>query len=46
VRLGDFETKKIDLDDGRHIVALTWSDLGLASGEQRKQIIDALRKYS
>jgi hypothetical protein len=45
VRLGDFQTYRIDLGDGQSSSVSTWDDLDLAEGEQRALIIDALRKY-
>jgi hypothetical protein len=44
VRLGDFEGMEIALDD-QTIKASKWVDLDFAEGAQRKQIVDALRKY-
>jgi hypothetical protein len=46
VRLGDFQTYKIDLGDGKSCSVAGWVDLDLAEGEQRGQIIDVLRKYT
>ena len=45
VPLGDFHGREIDLGDGESTKVLKWDDLDLAQGEQRKQIIDSLRKY-
>ena len=45
VSLGDFLSRQIDLGDGKTTKAASWSDLELAEGEQRRQIVDALRKY-
>ena len=46
VSLGDFEGREIDLGDGESAKVWKWEDHDLAQGEQRKQIIDALRKYA
>jgi hypothetical protein len=46
VLLGDFHGMTIDLGEGKSARAWTWTELDLAEGEQRKQIIDALRKYA
>jgi hypothetical protein len=46
VPLGDFQGMKIDVGEGENTPARSWADLGLAEGNQRKQIIDTLRKYS
>jgi hypothetical protein len=46
VPLGDFQSWKIDLGDGNSSPVSTWADLDLAIGEQRRQILDALRKYT
>jgi hypothetical protein len=46
VPLGDFQGREIDLGDGQSIKVLKWDDLDLAQEEQRKKIIDALRKYA
>ena len=46
VVLGDFQGMKIELGDGTSIKASKWDNLGLAEGEQRRQIVDALRKYT
>jgi len=45
VDLGDFQTREIDLGDGQNKRASSWEDLDLADGDQRKKLIDALRKY-
>jgi len=45
VPLGDFQGMEIDLGDGERARPSSWDDLDLAQGEQRKQIVDALRKY-
>jgi hypothetical protein len=45
VPLGDFQGMNIDLGDGQSQKVSSWSDLDLAEGEQRRQILDALRKY-
>jgi hypothetical protein len=45
VALGDFQDIKTDLGDGKSSSVSTWSDLDLAGGAQRRQIIDTLRKY-
>lgn len=44
--LGDFQGMKIDVGEGEKTTVWTWADLGLAEGNQRKQIIDTLRKYT
>jgi hypothetical protein len=36
---------KIDLCDGSGILVKEWVDLDLADGDQRRRIVDALRKY-
>jgi hypothetical protein len=46
VSLGDFQSREIDLGDDQSAKVWKWDDLDLAQGEQRKQIIDALRKYA
>jgi hypothetical protein len=46
VPLGDFQTLKIDLGEGQSAPVSAWADLDLAVGEQRRQIIDTLRKYT
>ena len=46
VPLGDFVSIRIDLEDGQSSRISKWDDLDLAQGEQRKQIIDSLRKYA
>jgi hypothetical protein len=46
VALGDFQVMKIDVGEGVGTPVLTWADLDYASGEQRRQIIGALRKYT
>jgi len=46
VHLGDFHGTKIDLGDGSSTAASRWEHLDLAQGDERKKIIDALRKYS
>ncbi|MGA2154511.1 MAG: hypothetical protein ABSH37_08850 [Bryobacteraceae bacterium] len=43
--LGAFQNRKIDLGDGLSQMASSWDDLGLADGNQRTKLIDALRKY-
>jgi len=43
--LGDFQSVKIDLGDGQSSHVLSWADLDLAQGKQRRQILDSLRKY-
>jgi hypothetical protein len=45
VPLGDFLGKDLDLGGGEHTKVSKWDDLDLALGEQRKGIIDVLRKY-
>lgn len=44
--LGDFQGVKIDLGDGQSRKVSSWDDLDLAQGEQRRQIVDTLRKYA
>ena len=46
VSLGDFSGFRIDLGDGESTQASNWADLDLAQGEQRKRVVDALRKYA
>lgn len=46
VALRDFQGKKIDLGDGQTTRVSKWEDLDFAAGEQRKQIVDMLRKYA
>lgn len=46
VPLRDFQGMTIDLGEGESRRARTWTDLDLAEGDQRKQIIDTLRKYA
>jgi hypothetical protein len=46
VPLGDFEGREIDLGDGQSTKVSKWDDLDYAQGEQRRQIIDVLRKYA
>jgi len=46
VPLGRFEGMEIHLEGDQTIKASKWDDLDLAAGDQRKQIIDALRKYA
>ncbi|HEV2175542.1 MAG TPA: hypothetical protein VGR71_18345, partial [Nitrospira sp.] len=46
VPLGDLQARKIDLGDGESTKVSKWDDLDLAQGEQRRQIIDVLRKYA
>jgi hypothetical protein len=46
IPLGDFQSLKIDLGDGNSSPVSTWADLDLAIGEQRRQILDTLRKYT
>ncbi len=46
VSLGNFQILRMDLDDGQSARVSTWADLGLAEGEQRRQIVDVLRKYT
>ena len=45
VPLGDFLGREIDLGDGDSTKVSKWDDLDLAQGEQRRKIVDALRKY-
>jgi hypothetical protein len=44
IPLGDFLGKKIDVGGTRAAVS-KWEDLDLAQGNERSQIVDALRKY-
>jgi hypothetical protein len=46
VPLGHLDTLKINLGDGQSVPVSSWADLGLAEGEQRRQIVDVLRKYT
>jgi hypothetical protein len=46
VPLGRLEGMQIHLEGDQAIKASKWDDLDLAVGDQRKQIIDALRKYA
>ena len=46
VFLGDLQGQEIDLGDGESMKVRKWDDLDLAVGEQRKKIIDVLRKYT
>jgi hypothetical protein len=46
ILLGDFQGREIDLGDGDRIKVAKWEDLDLAQGEQRRQIVDMLRKYA
>jgi hypothetical protein len=45
VPLRDFQGTKIDLGDGHTVKVSKWEDLELAEGEQRRQIVDVIRKY-
>jgi hypothetical protein len=47
VHMGDFSNRMIDIDieEGQKTPACKWSDLDLAGRDQRKKVIDALRKY-
>jgi hypothetical protein len=45
VPLGYFQGREITLDDGETTKVWKWEDLDLAEGDQRRQILDALRKY-
>jgi hypothetical protein len=45
VFLGDFTGMKIDLGDDQTTTVSKWEDLDLSQGEERKKIIDVLRKY-
>jgi hypothetical protein len=45
VPLGDFQGREIDLGDSQSQKVSSWEDLDLAEGEERAQIVDALRKY-
>jgi hypothetical protein len=46
VPLGDFQQMEIDLGDGQTQKASKWEDLDFAEKDQRRQILDALRKYA
>jgi hypothetical protein len=46
VPLGDFQSIKVDVGDGQSAKISSWDDLDLAEGEQRRQILDTLRKYT
>jgi hypothetical protein len=46
VPLGDFTGREIDLGDGQNAKAWKWTELDFAQGDQLKQIVDALRKYT
>jgi hypothetical protein len=46
VHLGDFQNMKVDLGEDQHAGVSKWEDLALAEGGQRRQILDALRKYT
>jgi hypothetical protein len=46
VPLRDFQGMTIDLGECKSARAQTWTDLDLIEGDQRKQIIDTLRKYA
>jgi len=37
---------EIDLGDGKNAKVSKWEDLDLAVKEQRRQIVDTLRKYA
>lgn len=45
VSMGDLWGCQIDLGGGQNQKACKWEDLDLAQGEQRRKIIDLLRKY-
>jgi hypothetical protein len=45
VSLGDFQGKKIDIGDDHCQTVSKWEHLDLAQEDERKKIIDALRKY-
>jgi hypothetical protein len=45
VALGDFQSTKVDLGGGQRATVSNWADLDLVEGEQRRQLIDTLRKY-
>ena len=45
VALGNFQGMKIDVGEGVDRPVLTWADLDLAAGKQRRKILDVLRKY-
>jgi hypothetical protein len=45
IPLGDFGRKKLDLGDDQRAAVLRWEDLDLAAGDDRRKIIDRLRKY-
>jgi hypothetical protein len=46
VPLGDFRGREIDLGDGQNAKVWKWTDLDFAQGDQLKQIVDTLRKYT
>jgi hypothetical protein len=45
VSLGDFQSIKIEVGDDQSTSVHTWADLDLSEGKQRRQVMDALRKY-
>jgi len=45
IPLGDLLDRSIQLDEGRSLRVEKWEDLDLAIGEDRRQIIDSMRKY-
>ena len=45
VPLGDFQSLVIELGDCQTQRVSKWSDLDLADGDQRRKVLDALRKY-
>jgi hypothetical protein len=46
ISLGNFYGKRIDLGDSALTSVATWGDLDLAQGDERRQIVDVLRKYA
>jgi hypothetical protein len=46
VTLNAFQNMEIDLGDGTSTTALKWDDLDFAEGDQRRRIVDSLRKYA
>jgi hypothetical protein len=46
VPLDNFRGREIDLGDGQNAKVWKWTDLDFAQGDQLKQIIDSLRKYT
>jgi hypothetical protein len=46
VPLGDFQSMMIDLGGNQSLAVSKWEDLDYAVGDERRKIIDVLRKYS